>query len=267
MRLMLAIILTLTLLNASAQHDSSLQLMKTIGDDIADFTVDNLGNVFLINKQNQLKKLNSNFDSIGVFNDVRKYGKLYSIDATNPLKLLLYYKDFGTVVVLDRLLSTRTQIDLRQQNIFQARAISQSFDNGIWVYDELDAKLKRLNEKGTIIDRSNDFRQIFDVLPSPTSITDQDRLVYLYDPEKGLYVFDYFGNLKNKVTLLGWEDFQVVGPYIFGRKGDTFERYQPGTLSMQEQSLPKVLKDVEKIRITLNRLYCLRNGSVYVYGL
>jgi hypothetical protein len=218
MKLMLAIILTLSLLNASAQHDSSLQLMKTIGDDIADFTVDNLGNVFLINKQNQLKKLNPNFDSIGVFNDVRKYGKLYSIDATNPLKLLLYYKDFGTVVVLDRLLSTRTQIDLRQQNIFQARAISQSFDNGIWVYDELDAKLKRLNEKGTIIDRSNDFRQIFDVLPSPTSITDQDRLVYLYDPEKGLYVFDYFGNLKNKVTFIGMGRFPGCWSLYFWKK-------------------------------------------------
>ena len=49
-------------------------------------------------------------------------------------------------------------------------------------------KLKRLNEKGTIIDRSNDFRQIFDVLPSPIYITDQNRLVYLYDPEKGLFV-------------------------------------------------------------------------------
>lgn len=267
MKLILGIISSLLFFSASAQHDSDLQLIKVIGVDIIDFTVDNLGNVFLINKDNQLKKLGPNFDSIGVFNDVRKYGKLYSIDATNPLKLLLYYKDFGTVVVLDRLLSTRTTIDLRQQNIFQARAISQSFDNGIWVYDELDAKLKRLNEKGVIIDRSNDFRQIFDVLPSPVSITDQDQFVYLYDPEKGLYVFDYFGALKNKVALLGWEDFQVVGKFIFGRKGNTFERYQPGTLSMQEQSLPIVLKGVEKIRITLNRLYCLKNGSLYVYGL
>lgn len=241
--------------------------MAIIGSDIEDFTTDNLGNIYMVNSRFQMKKLKANGDSMGVFNDVRKYGKLYALDATNPLKLLLYYKDFGTVVVVDRLLGVRNVIDLRKENIYQSRAISTSFDNGIWVYDEQEAKLKRLNDDGKVIDQTNDFRQLFDAAPLPVSIGDENKLVYLYDPEKGLYVFDYYGTLKNKVLLTGWSDFQVVGKTVFGRKGSSLFKYQPGTLQMQEYNLPAILNGITKSRVSINYLYCLKEGRIYVYAL
>src|SRR5580698_4707089 len=89
---------------ASAQSESSFILSKTIQADIADFTVDNLGNIYLLSKDNQLKRLDAKGDSAAVYNAVSKYGNVYSIDATNPLKILLFYKDFSTVVIVDRFL-------------------------------------------------------------------------------------------------------------------------------------------------------------------
>src|SRR6195952_6065490 len=81
--------------SASAQKDTVFVLNKTIPGDFSYFTVDNLENIYLVNNNsNQLKKLDGNGDSAGVFNNIRKYGKLFSIDATNPLKLLLFYKNF-----------------------------------------------------------------------------------------------------------------------------------------------------------------------------
>ncbi len=75
--------------------------------------------------------------------DVKRYGKIYSIDASNPLKILVYFRDFATIVVLDRLLTVRNTIDLRKQNIYQAQAVATSYDGNIWVYDELESKLKK----------------------------------------------------------------------------------------------------------------------------
>ncbi len=245
----------------------TLKLVQVIEGNVIDFTVDNLGNIYLVNKDYQLKKLEPNGDSVGVFNEVRRYGNLSYIDASNPLKLLLYYHDFTTVVVIDRMLNMRYTFDLRQQNILQASAISQSFDNGIWVYDEVEAKLKRLRENGTVIDNTADFRVMFDVPPKPVAIEDQDKLVYLYDPEKGLYIFDYFGTLKNKISLLGWEDFQVVDKTVFGRRGTNLQRYEVGKLLLNEQSFPAILTGVEKCRIAVNKLYCLSEGKIYVYEL
>src|SRR5690242_8036125 len=115
-----------------AQSDTSFHLVKIVKGDIVDFTVDNLDNLYLLNSRNQLKKINANGDSIAVFNDVKKFGRATYIDVSNPLRLLLYYKDFSTIVVLDRFLNVRNSIDLRKQNIFQVKAIALAYDNNIW---------------------------------------------------------------------------------------------------------------------------------------
>jgi hypothetical protein len=265
----LVIILSFSLFTKAifSQADTSLRLIKTIPGVYLDFEVDNLGNIFLLDSDNQLKKISPDGDSIAVYNDVRRYGKVYSIDAANPLKILLYYKDFTTVVILDRLLNMRGMIDLRKQNIFQAKAICQSYDNAVWVYDEGEAKLKRIADDGTLIDQTGDLRLQLDEAPSPSAMEDNDRLVYLYDSTKGLLVFDYFGTLKNKIAFLGWQDFQLVGKYVVGRKGDLLERYQLSTLLLEERRLPEILQGVVKVQIAKNHLYCLKNGYLYIYSL
>jgi hypothetical protein len=264
---LLILLLTAPAAGAFAQADTSIKLLREIPGEYVDFTVDNLGNIFLLDKGNQLKKLSPEGDSIAVYNDVTRYGTVYSIDASNPMKVLLYYRDFNTIVVLDRLLNPRTTIDLRKLNIFQARAICQSFDNAAWVYDEGEAKLKRVGDDGSLIDQTGDLRLQLDEAPSPSVMEDNDRLVYLYDSARGLLAFDYYGTLKSKIAFLGWQDFQVVGKYIIGRKGALLERYQLSTLQLDERSLPGLLNGAAKVRLAIDRLYCLRNNRLYIYAL
>ncbi len=96
------------------------------------------------------------------------------------------------------------------------------------VYDEGEAKLKRIGDDGNIIDQTGDFRLQLDEAPSPSIIEDHDRLVYLYDSIKGLLVFDYFGTLKNKLAFLGWQDFQMAVNTLWQK------RCFAGTLSIVE---------------------------------
>jgi hypothetical protein len=266
-KITLLIILCFPLLTLFAQQEKDFRLIKTFKGGYTDFSVDNLGNIFLLDSNNQLKKLSPAGDSVAIYNDVRKYGQVYSIDAGNPLKVLLYYRDFGIIVVLDRLLNVRTTINLRKQNIFQAKAIGQSYDNGVWVYDEGEARLKRLADDGSIIDQTGDFRLQLEEAPSPDFVEDHDRLVYLYDSTGGLLVFDYFGTLRNKLAFTGWQDFQLAGKFIVGRKGSLLERYQLSSLQLEEKRMPVILNNTQKMRIAGDRLFCLRQGSLYVYAL
>jgi len=57
---------------AFAQRTSDFVLSKTIGGDIADFTVDNLGNIYVLTGENQLKKLSPAGDSLAAAG-VRNY--------------------------------------------------------------------------------------------------------------------------------------------------------------------------------------------------
>lgn len=252
-------------LDLPGQQDTSLVLAKMLKGSFVSFTVDNLDNIYLLNEGNQLKKLYASGDSAGVFNDVRKYGKLTYMDVSNPLRVLLYYKDFSTVVVLDRFLNIRNTIDLRKQNIFQVQAIGLSYDNNIWVYDEFENKLKKIDEDGKLIFETADFRQLFNEPFSPSVIYDESRHLYLYDKQKGVFVFDYFGTLKNRIPLAGWNNFKVAGQYLFGIKNDSIMRYNPSTFIQQEFLFPSSLKDVLMLNFTSSFLYALKKEGLEIY--
>jgi hypothetical protein len=100
---------------------------RFVSGNFVDFELDNLGNIYLLNADNQLKKISAAGDSLAVFNDVRRYGKVSYIDVTNPLKILLYYQEFGTIVMLDRLLNNINSIDLRKFNFFQVKSIGLAY--------------------------------------------------------------------------------------------------------------------------------------------
>lgn len=248
-------------------QQGAFPLEKRYEGGIVDFTVDNLGNIYLVYKTDQLKKVTANGDSVGVFSAVRRYGQLYSMDVTNPLKILLYYKDFGTVVTLDRFLNVRYTIDLRKLNIFQAKAVGLSYDGNVWVFDEQEGRLKRISEEARLVDQTNDLRFFFDSLPSPHQLIDQERLVYLYDSTKGIYTFDYYGALKNRVQLLHWRDLVVLGKSVFGRNNTHLLKYDAGTLNLQEIPLPAEWRTASRILITPRKIYVLNNGVLEIYAM
>lgn len=266
MKYLFALIATLGMLGSEAQGSGSFGRLRSIQGDIADFTVDNLDNIYLLGSTNQLKKLDNNGDSVAIFNDVKKFGKATLVDVSNPLKVLLYYQDFATIVVLDRFFNIRNTIDLRKQNILQVRAIGQSYDNKIWVYDEVENKLKKIDEDGNLLLETPDFRQLFSKTPSPQEIYDQDQYVYLYDSAQAVFVFDYYGALKNKILISGWDNFKVVGKYIFGSKGNKLFRYDIRSFRIDEWDMPETLRGSRAFNFSNTRLYALKKDVIEVYS-
>lgn len=250
-----------------AQSDSSFVPFVKIKGDIIAFAADNFDNIYLLNSSDQIKKINGKGDSVAVFNNVRRYGKVAQIDVSNPLRVLLYYKDFSTVVVLDRLLSIRTTIDFRKQDIFQVQAVCLSYDNQIWLYDEFEHKLKKIDENGKLLFATSDFRQLFGEAFSFTSISDQDGFLYLYDKNKGVYVFDYYGALKNIFSLTGYDNFRAVGKFITGTRNDSLMRYYPANLLLQEVRLPEAFRKAQSILFTATKAYALKKDELDIYQL
>jgi hypothetical protein len=244
----------------------NLPVTRTAPGSYVSFTADNLGNLYLLSTANQLKKLNPKGDSMGVFNDVRRFGKLYSINASNPLRTLLYYRDFRTVIILDRLMNVVNTVDLRRGNMFQVRTVAPSYDNKVWVFDEQESKLKKVDETGKVVSESADLRLAIQDAPVPVRIFDQNGYVYLYDPEKGMYIFDYYGAMKNKLALLQWEDVQVIGNAIIGRKDGKVLSYTPGTLDIKESELPREFSRYKDIQITPQGIWILDTDGVKLYS-
>lgn len=275
MRAVLNILLTGFVLCGHAQPDTGMQQnsaadlsfpVRLYTGKAKLFTADNLGNIYVLTQAGQLIKYDSQGDSLNVFNDIRRYGTLYSMDATNPMKVLLYYRDFSALVMLDRFLNRVNTIDLRKAGIFQAKAIGLAYDNNVWVFDEQSAKLKKIDENGRILNETPDLRQVLGMALSPSCLTDRDGLVYLYDRNNGLYLFDYYGTLKNALPLKDWSDITVINKTIVGRKEDKFMRYTPGTLHLRETVLPPGIGRSANICITQESIYVLDEQGVERYS-
>ena len=263
MKLIIVILFFIPL--AGSAQDSSFSLLRKISGSFSYFAADNLGNLYLVTTENQLKKLNPKGDSMGVYNEVKRFGKLYAINAVNPLKTLLFYKDYRTIVVLDRLLNAVNVIDLRSHGIQQVKAMATSYDNNIWIFDEQQSTLKKIGEDGRVLSETADLRVALEDAPMPQQIFDQNGFVYMYDPLKGMFVFDYYGSLKTKIALLNWENVQVLGNTIVGTVDNKLMSYTTGTLQMKETPLPEHIRQAQRIKITPLGVYVLRNDGISLY--
>lgn len=248
-----------------AQKDSAFLLLRSYNGDIADAAVDNLGNVYLVSSTGQIKKLNNRGDSVGVFSGIRNWGKLQSIDVTNPLRPLLFYKDFSTVVILDRLLTNRSSIDLRRHNILQPAAIGLSYDNNIWVFDQYDNKLKKIDEAGKTLLETADFRQLFNQTLAPQKIINDNGLVYLADSAQGIFVFDNYGSFKRKIQLKNWSTVDVWDGKVIRLGNNGVIVYNPVTFAEQAQTFPASFAPYLHAFTNRNQLITISPDTLRIY--
>jgi hypothetical protein len=246
--------------------NDSFRLEKFIPGNFNFMEVDILNNLYLVTAGNQLKKMNDQGDSMGVFNDVKKYGNPSLVDVNNPLRTLLYYKNFATLVMLDRLLSQRNSINFRKQNIFSVKAVANAYDNNIWVFDEQDMSLKKINEDGKVLQQSTDWRLLMSEVPSPVTIIDANNFVYLYDPAKGFYIFDYYGTYKNNLPFLKWSSISISNGMLAGFSGNQFFLYQLQSLNLRTYTLPVFFKGYSVIKAMNGKIYLLKKDGIYIYS-
>ncbi len=241
--------------------------VKTVPGNYLSFSVDNLDNIYLLGASNQLKKLNANGDSVSVFNDIKKFGEASLVDVSNPVKILLYYKGFSTIAILDGMLNLKNTIDLRRQNIFNATAVGLSYDGKIWMYDDMDNVLKKLDDEGKVIFKTADFRQLFDKALTPVKVFDQNRLVYLYDSLQGIFVFDYYGAYKNRIDITRWSHLRVADQFITGINNGKLYRYNVSSLKYDEWPVPETMMKYRQLLLRGRKLYALGEEGLEIYQL
>ena len=266
MKVMFGILSCLLVVFARAQiTDSSFSLVKTYKGDVAGAAVDNLDNLYIISSTGQVKKFGPKGDSIGVFNGIRAHGKLTAIDITNPLKPLLFYKDFSNVVVLDRFLANRVSLNLRKYNILQPSAIGLSYDNNIWVFDTYDNKLKKMDEAGNLLLQTDDFRTLFNQPFAPQKIINENGFVYLADSAVGIFVFDNYGTFKRKIALKNWNAIDVTNGRIVRLSKDAVVVYNPLNFSERSFQYPSSFKPYLHSFTANNKFITFSPDSLRIY--
>lgn len=226
-------------------------------------TSDNLGNSFVILGR-QLLEFDKSGKPLNNYSRANS-GDLQSVDASNPMKIVLFYPDFAQLVILNNKLAEQSTINLRASGINQPVVACGSLNGGYWIYDNEDDQLKKLDLNLQIAFQSGNLTQSVGFKIRPRFIIEDGEFVYLNDAENGILVFDQFGTYYKTFPFKGLRDFQVVDKNLLYVKENKLFRYDSKTATDTEVLLPPH-ETVLSTRIEQNQLYLLTNDSLSFYS-
>jgi hypothetical protein len=239
-------------------------LLVTVNVKAHFLTSDYLQQAYLITEENALVKFDSTGKKLYTYHQNR-YGPLRFADATNPMKLVLSYPDYGIVVLLDNTLSELSVTSLKLLGILNYSAVCfSSLDNNIWVFDSDTYQFKKFDRNGNIVLASTDMLLQLGETISPVYMQEENQLLFVSDTSRGILIFDSYGAYYETLPFKGVKSFQVKGDRIFFRQGNYLHSYQLKTLEEKDIELPP-LPEAREVRVENKRLYVLAPDDFSIY--
>jgi hypothetical protein len=157
-------------------------------------------------------------------------GEIYRADLQNPLQIVLFYKKFNTVVLLDNQLNATNVINFNNiPEPLLAEAVGLASQNRLWVYD------LNTQQMGLFDTSKNTFRTL--TPPNNGGIKwYQNDYNYFYwaDNNNNLFVLNLFGKINTLGTLPPFDAAQLIAPdALLLQKDNTLYEY---TLSTQKNT-------------------------------
>jgi hypothetical protein len=225
----------LVLLFSMAGMGQSLLFSLPAGED--SLIADPLGNIYLM-KGAQLVKYDPGGKLLMRYSN-KVLGAIESADASNPMKILLFYPDLNRIVFLDNQLSENgPPVDLTEPGLDQTILACSSHDNGFWVYDQREFELVRIDQELHISHRSGNIPLQTGIPVKPTEVYQYQNMVFLYDNNIGFLVFDIFGTYIKTIPLKTVASISFAEGCIFFVREEKLIRFNLTSLEEKEVLLP-----------------------------
>ena len=228
------------------------------------FTSDNLGNFYTI-KEDEMIKYNASGKFLMRYSNL-KLGNISTVDAVNPLKILLYYRDFQTIVFLDDQLTANSEnISLEALGHEQTDLVCASVNNSFWIYDKQNNELTRFNENSKKVASTGNLKQVLRREMNPNYMREYNNYLYLNCPETGVYVFDIFGAFSKIISIKGLKQFQVNEDIVYYKKDSSICSYNH---KLFEEGCKKLVKGdkVTSVEINKSKLLVSYQDSIVAEG-
>jgi hypothetical protein len=163
------------------------------------FATDKLGNLYTVH-QGEIRKHDSQGAVLFRFNDML-LGPPSAIDVTNPLQILVYYRNFQTVIFLDRTLTFNAKVELWPLGIPSIPTVAMASDGNLWLYNEISRTIQKISPDGILLTQSPDLTLLDNTTPRPVEIVERDNLVFMQTEEGSIRIFDNFGGFIRRISL------------------------------------------------------------------
>jgi hypothetical protein len=208
--------------------------------------VDNFNNIYSV-ENNELIKSS---DTKDYYYKNNLYSNISSIDVQNSLRIKLFYEDYNTLIVLDNKLSEISKINF---NIISPNKIiskfSTSYDNNIWIYNELNSKIELYNYI------NNTFRIVNSEISGEVISLESNYKYCWVLTDSYIYKFNYFGSLITKVAVNKIEQIESFNDFLFFKRNNELFYFDQDLL----------LENKFKLENLLIKDFFVINQSLYIY--
>jgi len=206
------------------------------------FTTDNIGNIYTVREDELIKYLPSG-KFFSRYSNLR-LGSITTVDATNPLKIVLYYRDFQQLVFLDNQLSVNSEVvSLEKLGYEQTDLVCASANNSFWIYNKQNNELHRFDENSKRVASTGNLKQVLQSELSPNFMLEHNGYLYLNSPATGIYVFDIFGAFSKIISIKNLRHFLVSENIVYYQKDSSFCSYNYSIFEEACKTLPYPAKE------------------------
>ncbi len=175
---------------------------------------DPIGNVYIV-KENNLIKFDASHRKSADYTNIF-LGSIFSIDVSDPLRVLLYYKDHNQIVWLDNYLNEiRSPVFLDELGVDQAELVCSSSQGGFWLLNGLNRQIQYFDARLQPVHESMSLNELTGPDVNPSFIIEKNSQLYLNVPGTGILIFDRFGNYSKTLALNTPASFQVTDRMLF----------------------------------------------------
>jgi hypothetical protein len=240
-------------------NDTPLQI--SFNEKKSHVEVDAFGNIYVINNDEIIK-----YNVDGVLQkkfSTKRYGKIDFVDAMNPLKVLVYYKDFQQILFLDnQLTASSNMISLESLGHEQSSLVCSSSNNSFWIYDKQNNELCRFDSELKSLVKTGNLKRILDVDIKPNYMQEHNNYVYLNCPNEGILVFDIYGTFYKTIPLKNLKEFNIVNGDVFYYDNHHLKQYQAQTFNTIEKQFTDTL--ITNVIWQNNKIYKVYQDSLVV---
>ncbi len=262
--LALGFLSTYTFSFSQNDRNPQLQLKAQIPERAAFITTDKLEQLYVVTPDNEVIKYNGKGQELFRYND-NTLGNITAIDATNPFQVMLFYGDFFAITLLDRTLNKITTINLLNLGYMDVRNAAVANDGTVWIYDHIEFKLKKINQRGDAMLESNNFNLLFGKEVLPLFLLERRNWLYLLTDNSGIKVFDTFGKYVKTIPETGFNQIQIVEEkLIFFRDGKLWVR-RLDALEPRILIVGEVLEKADAVQIQQDKVFILADEQASIY--
>ncbi len=194
----------------------------------------------------------------------KSLGEIHSIDVSNPLRVLIFYKNLQQMVITDNTLSVHNgqTIGFDALGMYQVQMVASSkMDNGMWLYDQATFQLKKLSQNFETIYQSGNLEQMIGKIQiEPKLMIENNGYLFLVCPNNGILLFDMYGAYYKTIPVLNVDYIFPADDFVYVAHKGVVEAFHLKSVESATLQLKSTLVDI--FGFYNNQFYGFENGKI-----